>query len=169
MEPVLHNTVEHVATGQESFDSARFKGAQKILQPSSSIQNLKAATAIQVAGAQHANFASSRNVLNQMNRVKPNVEELRSRNNPGSRSGSKESTSHQAANKIPISGLCVDLKKTSQMMSLMPRICRQENKVDLLLQFTTELQKVCGLAQATVFLLHPSFKRIYARGIPKEH
>ena len=167
MEAMLQHTVEHVGTTQDSLDSARYKEVQKTLHPSSSIQNLKAATAIQVAGT-NTNFASSRNVLKQVTTVKPNVEEARSKNRSASGLGSKESVSHQAVNKIPISGLCVDLKKTSQMMSLMPRICRQENKVDLLLQFTTELQKVCGLAQATVFLLHPSFKRIYSSGIRKD-
>ena len=70
---------------------------------------------------------------------------------------------------MPVSGLCVDLKKLSGIQSLLPRILRQENKVDLMLQFTSELQKVCSLAQVTVYAIHNSFKRIFTRGISREH
>ena len=43
-------------------------------------------------------------------------------------------------------GLDVSMSKMAQIMSLMPRIERQENKVDMLVQFTTELQKIYSLA-----------------------
>ena len=53
-------------------------------------------------------------------------------------------------------------------MSLMPRIERQENKVEMVVQFTTELMKIYSLAQATVYMIHPTFRRIYSTGVAKD-
>ena len=57
-----------------------------------------------------------------------------------------ERVSYQAVNKVAVKGLNADIRKISQIMSLMPRIERQENKVEMVTQFTTELMKIYSLA-----------------------
>ena len=61
------------------------------------------------------------------------------------------------------------MKKLGIMQSVLPRIFRQDNKVELLMQFVNEVQKCYGLAAITVYNVHDSFKRIYSRGISKDH
>ena len=57
-----------------------------------------------------------------------------------------ERVSYQAVNKVAVKGLNADIRKISQIMSLMPRIERQENKIEMVTQFTTELMKIYSLA-----------------------
>ena len=57
-----------------------------------------------------------------------------------------ERVSYQAVNKVAVKGLNADIRKISQIMSLMPRIERQDNKIEMVTQFTTELMKIYSLA-----------------------
>ena len=57
-----------------------------------------------------------------------------------------ERVSYQAVNKVAVKGLNADIRKISQIMLLMPRIERQENKIEMVTQFTTELMKIYSLA-----------------------
>ena len=43
----------------------------------------------------------------------------------------------------------------------MPRLFKSDNKVDMVKEFLTEVQKVYGLSQVTVYCVHESYKRIF--------
>ena len=62
----------------------------------------------------------------------------------------------------------VDTKKLANILGVLPRLLRQPDKVLLVANFVNELQKVFGLHKVTVYAIHPTFRTIFRRGVPRD-